>query len=325
MPIRSTILVLFTAFFLFGQHAIIRTTVPLVVLPTNVTDRHGKSIDGLTSTDFTLFDNSRPKPVNVDTVDVGLPPIALVVLVQTSGLSLPALSKIRKVGAMIPETVVGENGEVAVVGFDDQVRVLQDFTRGGEAVSDAFADLKPSESSGARMIDAVDSAMAMLAGRPGSRRSGILIIGESRDRGSKTKLNNLTVRLERSGVTVYSIHYSVYLTPFTAKPEDYNPEAGGDLLTGLSDLARLGKKNTAGVLTEITGGLDLSFETKSKLEKNLMRLGRDIHSRYLLSFVPDTEPAPSFHQLVLQVKNRPDAVVLTRPGYWTVAQDSVSK
>lgn len=226
---------------------------------------------------------------------------------------------------MIPEAVVGENGETAVVAFDDQIRVLEDFTHNGETVSDALTDLKPSDSSGARMIDAVDSALAMLARRPGSRRSSILIIGESRDRGSKTKLNDLTARLERSGVTVYSMHYSVYLTPFTAKPEDYNPEAGGNLLTGLSDLARLGKKNTAGALSEITGGLDLSFETKSKLEKNLMRLGNDIHSRYLLSFVSDTEPAPSFHQLLLQVRNRPDAAVLTRPGYWTVAQDSVDK
>lgn len=89
MPIRSTTLVLLTAFFLFNQQATIRTTVPLVVLPTDVTDRQGKPIPGLTSADFALFDNSRPKPVNVDTVDAGLSPIALVILVQLAVCLFP--------------------------------------------------------------------------------------------------------------------------------------------------------------------------------------------------------------------------------------------
>jgi hypothetical protein len=37
----------------------------------------------------------------------------------------------------------------------------------------------------------------------------------------------------------------------------------------------------------MTGGVTASFEKKSKLEKDLMQLSKDIHSRYLVSFVPD--------------------------------------
>lgn len=318
MQLRSLAVTLTLAASLFGQDTTIRTTVPLVVLPARITDRRGKSIDGLTSADFTLFDNSRPKKVDVDVIDSGLAPISLIVLVQTSELSLSALGKIRKVGAMIPEAVVGDNGEVAVLAFDDQIRVLQDFTHSAEAVTDAFSDLKPSDSDGARMVDAVHRSLEMLAGRPGPRRSSVLIIGESRDRGSQAKLSDLRTDLQRNGVTVYAMHYSVYITPFTTKPDDYVP-GGGNPLAAIGDLARLGKQNTLAALTSATGGLDLSFETKSKLEKNLMRLQADIHNRYFISFVPDVENTPNFHRLVLQVKNRRDAVVLTRPGYWTMA------
>ncbi|HEY6989085.1 MAG TPA: VWA domain-containing protein [Bryobacteraceae bacterium] len=301
---------------LLGQNPPIRATAPLVVLSASVRDQQGKSIDGLTPADFVLLDDSVQKPVKVDVVDFGLPPIALVVLVQTSARSHSALGKIRKVGSMIPEAVVGENGEAAVIAFDDEIRVLQDFTRSPDAISDAFGKLKGRDSSGARAIDAVQKALEMLAGRPGPRRPAILIIGESRDRGSKTNAAELQEKLQRSGATVYGMRYSTYLTPFTTKPEDYEP-AGGNWITGIQDLLRLGKQNTLEMLTQTTGGMDLGFETKLKLEKDLMRLAGDIHNRYLVSFVPAADQEARFHRITLQVKNRPDAVVLTRPGYWS--------
>ena len=49
-----------------------------------------------------------------------------------------------------------------------------------------------------------------------------------------------------------------------------------------------------------------------------MRLAGDIHNRYLVSFVPDVDETQRFHRLTLQIKNRPDAAVLTRPGYWSL-------
>ena len=298
-----------------GQDTTIHTTVPLVVLPTSVTDRRGHSIDGLSPSDFVLLDNSAPKPVSIDVVESGLAPIALVVVIQKSDISLSALAKIRKVGAMIPEAVVGENGEAAVITFDDQVDVVQDFTRDADKVSKAFGSLKPADNMGGRMIDAVDKALNMLSQRPGPRRPSILIIGESRDRGSKTKLEGLRQKLQRTGATVYALKYSVYLTPFTVSPEEYSPTGGG-LITGITELARLGKQNTIEALTGFTGGVTASFETKGKLEKDLMQVANDIHSRYLVSFVPDKSQTSSFHQVSITIKGRPDAVVRTRPGYW---------
>ena len=300
---------------LFAQDATIRTTVPLVVLPTGVTDRRGHPIPGLTASDFVLLDNARPKPVNVDVIESGLAPIALVVLIQTSDISLSALAKIRKVGAMIPEAVVGENGEAAVVTFDERINVVQDFTRDADQITSAFAGLKPSDAMGGHMIDAVDQALTLLAHRPGSRRSNILIIGESKDRGSKSKLTDLQGKLQHTGVTIYALPYSAYLTPFTTKPEDYAP-SGGNLLTGIAELARLAKQNTADVLTEVTGGTVARFETKAKLEKDLLQVAADVHNRYLVSFVPDQDAPPRFHSITLKIKDHPNAIVRTRPGYW---------
>jgi VWFA-related protein len=307
---------------LWGQEATIRTTVPLVVLPTSVADRHGRSLDGLDASDFVLLDNAKPRPVRVDAADSGLAPIALVTVIQTSDISLSALGKIRKVGVMIPEAVVGANGEAAVVTFDDHVRVAQDFTSDADAVSEAFRRLKPAGNMGGRMIDAIAESLKMLAARPGPRRPNILIISESRDRGSEGKLRDVVDAVQHTGVTIYSLTYSAYLTPFTTKAQDYRPTGGGGLLRGITEVARLAKENTVQTLVDVTGGRQLRFETKSKLENDLMDLGKEIHSRYVLSFTPDVATSPSFHQLEVRIKDHPDAVVRTRPGYWAGLSDT---
>ncbi len=300
---------------LSAQNTTIRTTVPLVVLPASVTDKAGHAIYGLGPDDFVVLDNGARRAIHVDTSDSGLAPVELVVAIQTTTFSTAALAKIQKVGAMIPEAVVGENGEAAVLTFDDHVNLVQDFTKNVNAIEDAFKQLKGSDGTHARMLDAVGMALDMLAKQPGARRRSILVIGETRDRGSESKLQDIVAKTQRVGVTIYTLNYSAWLTPFTAKPEDYSPPDTG-LAEGFVQLARLGKKNTAEALTQATGGRRIRFETQSKLENDLIALGADIHSRYLISFTPEQDPHPSFHKLQVLLKDRPDVVIKARPGYW---------
>lgn len=309
-----------------AQNNPIRTNVPLVVLPTSVTDQHGHPVSGLSGADFEVFDNGVQRSVRVDISDGGLPPVALVVAMQASSFSQPTLAKLEKVGAMIPEAVVGEGGEAAVIAFDDRVRVLQDFTKDPNAIANAFATFKPGSSSGGRMIDAALKALDMLSHRPGARRLNLLLIGESRDRGSESKLTDLLARVQSSRVTIYGLTYSAYWTAFTTKPEDYSPPEMQDapnvlytmpLTAIIAEMAREAKKNTIAALVSTTGGRQFTFETKGKLENDLIALGADIHSRYLLSFTPTETAQPEFHKLNITIRNRPDDRVRVRPGYWT--------
>ncbi len=93
---------------------------------------------GLIADDFIVLDNGARRVVRVDPSDAGLAPVALVVVIQTSDVSSAALAKIQKVGVMIPEAVVGENGEAAVLSFDDHVNILQDFTRDPDSLRMCF-------------------------------------------------------------------------------------------------------------------------------------------------------------------------------------------
>ena len=296
----------------------LRTTVPLVVLPTSVTDGRGRSITGLEASDFTVLENGKAKTIHVDPPGLGAPPIFLVLTIQMSGMNSGVLSKLQKMGGLIAEGVVGSNCQVLILGFDERVQVLQDFTSDPDLVARTFEGLKLSSSAGGHMLDAVSSAIDSLSARQGTKRSSILIIGQSRDRGSETEISFLLPRLQRSNITVYGMSYSAFLTAFTTKPDEYELGGmGGNYLAALTEAARLSQKNTMKVLVEATGGKQMSFETRQKLENELLGLGDDLHNRYLLSFTPEESERTSFHRVQVHVKGRADAVIKTRPGFWT--------
>jgi len=294
----------------------IRTNVPLVLVPVTVTDRKGKFIDGLSVDDFVVGDNGARQKIRMDTSDTVVAPVSLVVAVQCSGISAAVLAKINKVGAMIQPLVTGERGRAAVVAFDDEVRVFQDFTSDGTKIRIAFEKIHGRVIKAGRMIDATAQSVKMLEARPESSRRILLILSESRDRGSKSKLLPVIEQAQRAGVMIYPATYSTQATPWTARPEDNPAMPGGpDYLGAIGELLRMGKTNDAAALARATGGRHLSFETLKGLEEAIARAGEDIHSQYLVSFTPSSSEA-GFHNLVVAVPSRSDAVVRARPGYW---------
>src|SRR5271169_71519 len=158
----------------------IRTSVPLVLVPVTVTDKKGNSIDGLKVEDFLLGDDGVRQNVRLDTSDTVLAPVSLVVAVQCSGISAAVLAKINRVGGMIQPLIAGDRGRTAVVAFDDEVRIFQDFTSDSAKIRVAFEKIQGRVIHAGRMIDAVDQSVHMLATRPESSRRILLILSESR-------------------------------------------------------------------------------------------------------------------------------------------------
>ncbi len=296
---------------LFAQEPALRTTVRLVIAPTTVTDSHGKYIDGLSAEDFLVYDNGKPQSIQADVTYL---PISLVIAVQSNTIAAEALNKVHRIGGMIEPLITGERGDVAVISFDEQVGIVQDFTSGAGKLEQALKRLQPSGTR-ARMIDAVSKAVEILAAKPPSRRRVILLIGESRDRSSETRLEDAITLAQRENVSVYALSYSAFLTAFTSKPENVPPAGPFDLIGVFREIGRLGSANAADAFARFTGGSRLSFLRQKSLEQAVSRIGEELHSQYLLSFTSGAS-GPEFHAIDVKVKNRPGLIVRTRPGYW---------
>lgn len=313
----------------------------LVLVPVTVVDSKGRFIDGLEAADFIVLDNGRPQPVTVDTLATGVAPIALVIGVQTSGISVPVLEKVRRIGSMVQPLVTGSRGCAALVAFAQTVRWLAECANDTDPLQRALAQLQPGEAKSGRMLDAASGAIDRLRKMANHRRV-LLLISESRDRSSESDLESVVHAAQAASVTVYAATYSAFKTAFTTKassrdpipsrpvPPRYDPknpprrdrepimpppEQRVDILGGLGELNRLGKPNTAQILASATGGTTFPFTRQKGLETAIEKLGAELHSQYVLSFSPATAEQ-GFHRLEVKLARAGEYRLRTRAGYW---------
>lgn len=318
-------------------------TVPVnvVLAPTTVTDKDGNFIVGLGQGDFTLYDNDRPQPQLV--VDVNYRPISMVIAVQASNMVDKVLPDIQRMGNVLQDLVIGDQGEAAVLAFDHRIRVMQDFTADSGRISDALKKITAGSSSHV-MIDASMEAIRMLRSRPPDRRRILLLFSETHDRGSQGRIRDVLEAAQFANVLVYSIDISHFLTDVTGtamppRPDPIPAEAQhvppfapqtptsidsdtrdlGNWLNTLPEIFTAAKgifvDNPVQTLTRYTGGRQFAFIKERALEKAMSQLGDELHSQYFLSYTLPSPRVGGFHRIRVEV-DKANLVVRTRPGYW---------
>jgi VWFA-related protein len=322
-----------------------KSTVPLVVAPTTVTDSKGHYVDGLTADNLILYDNNVPQKIQLDWMTY---PIDLVVAVQTSENSGAVIDKLGGTGILFSQLLAADGGETAVISFSDEVKIHQDFTGNPDLVVHSLRMLRKegdSSNNPAHMLDAMRQALLMLEHRPPGRRRIILMIAERRDRSSQTKLPDVMEQVERLNAAIYWLSYSPFLEPFTVKPktaEDLKPEdervqvqkcglcaapddtpvppdlGPGGYLYGIHELIRLHQPDLANLFSKTTGGRTLSFLKKSALEQAIQLVSEEVHRQYVLSFAPKGNTPGEFHAIRVAVQDRADLRAKTRDGYWAL-------
>lgn len=324
---------------------VIRATVNVVLVPTTVTDNKGKVVNGLKPQDFKLFDNGKLQEISRD---VAFLPLSVVVCVQRSNNIEVMLPKIQKMGNVMHDMLIGQEGEAAILSFDHRIELLQDFTQDAEKINDAVKKIKPGGQN-SRLNDAVQTAVRMLKYKK-DRRKVVLLISETMDRSSETKVKEVATELQLFNVDVFTLNINRLVTRLTDKPEVPRPDpfpAGSRPLPGMAspdpqttaqiygapgyavdfvpvvqEIFTAAKaifiKNPAEVYTKFTGGREYAFTTERGLENAIAAIGSEIHSQYLLSYSPNNKLEGGFHEIKVEV-NRPQLRVRTRPGYWMAA------
>src|SRR6516225_9711591 len=143
----------------------IKVQVELVTTPVTVRDSQGAMVHNLEAQDFQVTDNGVAQKISH--FDLGGDPLSLVILIETSSRIEPLAPEMRKTGILFTQTVMGPSGEAAVVGFNDSVDKLQDFTSSADAIEKTVASLRPG-TSGSKLYDAM--AVGSKCSRAGRKR-----------------------------------------------------------------------------------------------------------------------------------------------------------
>ena len=299
--------------FLFAQEPIARVPVRIVIAPTSVTDQHGRFVNGLTESDFTLYDNDVPQHIHED---ADFLPISLAVAVQNNIAIESFLPKIHQLGPLLSTLVVGEGGEAAILTFNQKVEVVQDFTSDLGHLSRALKQIDVIYNK-SHLIDATFQAMRLLESRPPERRRILLLISETRDQGSESKLRDAVAEAEVNNILIYSLNISRVHAAKEIFPGGLSMDPAALIKEIYSGLKTLVVENPLSVLTRYTGGRQYSFVKQQAFEDAVTKIGDEIHGQYLISYTPSNISEQGYHKIRVDLK-RPELTVRSRPGYYSM-------
>jgi len=314
-------------------------------------------VHDLEARDFHIADNGVAQQITH--FDLGGDPISMVILIETSSRIAPLLPEMCKTGILFTQTVMGPTGEAAVVGFNDAVDKLQDFTSNSDLIENTIAHLGQG-TSGSKLYDAMAVGVEMLSGRPQAnadkpgRRRVLMILSEATDAGSEAKLGEVLRQAQLANVTIYSVGLSTTRAELQAKPQDTRPQITppgtypmpplpGTVQTPTSEENRYGnidlmaaavwavqnihakvKDHALEVAATATGGAHLPTFKDRSIERAIDEIGGELHSQYTISYTPTGSDAAGYHEIKVNVL-RHDAKrlkVRARPGYYLATPES---
>ncbi|MBI3894880.1 MAG: VWA domain-containing protein [Acidobacteria bacterium] len=315
--------------------------IEVVTVPVTVTNSAGEFVTDLDKVDFQILDNGVPQQIT--DFDLSWEPLSLAIVVQTSSRIESLLPDVRRSGILFTQLILGESGEAAILTFDSEIKLLQDFTSDPEKIEKTLENLKTGGEA-VRLSDALARAVSLLKQRPPGRRKVIVVISEARDSDSSNAQGLVLRGAQQLGISVYAVGLSSFQallnkppegpsSPFppgvVARPMPGNQPPTPDAQTGwgtaninllelITELVRSARSWTRGNPLSLyaagTGGTEFSSGGTTQLENALGRIGQELHSQYLLTYRPHNLEKPGFHLIQVTVF-RPNVHVRHRPGY----------
>jgi VWFA-related protein len=322
----------------------IRVKVDLVSTPVVVHNAQGDLVLDLAEQNFRVYDNGVEQ--KIEGFEMGGAPLSVAIVMETSSRIQALLPEIRKTGILFTQTVLGESGDAAVIGYNDTVDKLLPFTSDHDAIEKSIMKVQEG-TSGARLYDALSQAVGMLRDRASSRRRVIITVAEAVDTGSEEKLGAVLREAQLANITIYSVGLSTTAAevrgpqkqnqPISATPPGTFglPPIPGTPQTPTTEQQRQGNVDLMGlavwvvqhatavvrdhpleVATIDTGGLYQSTLHDSDIESAIDTIGGEITAQYTLSYRPAGTGAGDYHEIRVQVVDRRGLKVRSRPGYY---------
>lgn len=328
----------------------IRTRVLLVNVPVTVTNTNGELALNLDAKDFEITDNGVPQKIAF--LELGRPPLSIVLLLETSSRIDPLLPDMRKTGILFADALMGPDDEAAVVGFNDSVYKLADFTSDHEVILNTINTLN-SGTERLRLFDAMALGVDLLSSRrqlrssPNleERRLVIVIMSEATDVGSGARLDSVIKRAQLYNIAIYSVGIPTTLAELEATPKDVRhqitpegifPQPGmpgtvqisptEDIRYGYGNLMNFNMWALKNIKDQITshalqraaagtGGRHIATFGPTTLQKAVDEIAGELHAQYSLTYEPKGTSETGYHKIRVQVK-RKDLKARARPGYY---------
>ena len=289
----------------------LRVTARIVRLPVTVLDKKRQPITGLTMSDFVVYEDKQPQKLEGFFDEKSELPIYVTVLMDTSYSTAGKLRFEQEAAKDFIYTVARVHKDKVAFGtFDDEVRLLQDFTDHLDLLDRAVDSIKkPGEKTS--LYDAIwltcDEKMRNVQGK-----RVIVIITDGVDTNSRALLRDAIDIAQRTETVIFAISTKAGfagVVPGVSAGQVKNEED--------KDLDRLCAE---------TGGQAFFTGDMLALERSFTQVARELRSQYLLTYKP-TRPFDGSRRTIevkLADASRKGLEVITRKAY-TATDDSVKQ
>lgn len=313
---------------------VIRVDTTLVTLPVSVTDRNGRYIPNLTKEDFRLWEDGVEQQVAFfASVDK---PFSVVLMIDTSGSTRFRIEDIQD-AAITFVNQLRPDDQVMVVSFDDDVRILTEFTGDRGRLRDAIRRTRTGD--GTKLYDAVDLVINQRLNRVSGRKA-VVLFTDGVDTTSRRASYASNVRdAEEVDALIYPVQYDTYSDvnsggstwPGTRRVPTSPADILIQILGGMGG-GRGGRSGGGGGigssrtdyeqanrylrdLAERTGARQFQADSTSNLAYAFGNVAEELRRQYSLGFYPKRPPQPGQRRQVRVRVNQPNLAVRARDSY----------
>jgi Ca-activated chloride channel family protein len=277
----------------------ITKTVNEVNVVFTVTDRHGRYVNNMAKSDFSVLDDNKPaQQIRSFHSETDLP-LQVGLMVDASN-SVRDRFKFEQESAIefLNQTVRPRYDKAFVVGFDVTPEVTQDFTDNTEALSRGVRALRPG--GGTAMYDALYFACRdklLKEPRNGPVRRAIILLSDGDDNMSHVTREEAIEMALRAEVIVYTISTNI---------------TGG---------ARRGGDKVLERIADATGGRAFFPFQLNDVANAFVEIQAELRSQYALSYNPtDLRNDGRYHTIEILAQNHKGLRVRSRRGYYAPTQ-----
>jgi Ca-activated chloride channel family protein len=266
----------------------------LVVVNATVIDSAGRYVHGLAAADFTVKEDGSPQAV--DSFISEAAPFAAAILIDMSGSMGHKFGLVRGAAASFMDHI-RDSDQVAVYGFNNEVRMFQDFSNSRD-IHDHVWDAEAENVT--RMYDCMEMAIEALKNRPEKRRA-LVLISDGWDSSSKASYESVLKSALNEGITVYTLDL-----------------VDDNLLIGNASYVaplRRGRAIMQSLAGE-TGGRYVHSPQGAGLEKTFTDIVDELRNQYTLAYYSNNNKRDGKWRKLSVGVSRGGASVRARKGYY---------
>lgn len=262
--------------FFFGERPRDQVEVTLQQVPLSVAS--GKGV--LRQQDLTLFDNGEVRQLE-SLVKADDQPLNVILLIDYSESMLEELPVVKAAAKQFAQALLRPQDRIAVVGFNQRLFWLTNYTNDFAAASAAVDRVKPIGET--HLYDSVIETLYEIQKTPGRR--ALVVLTDGVDQGSKFKLDHLVHYARYAGVPVYPIVKN----------------------KALSRLMRFGvgylQAKRLGNIAQDTGATYFIIQSERELPGVYARIAAELRQQYQLVFYSGSDVADQWRPLRIESKS----------------------